>query len=207
MKRLIRIILSAACALAAISCNNAAEPAGNAVVDAIMARRSIRKYLDKPVEHEKLQQVVLCGINAPSGVNAQPWAIRVVEDPSFISGLTDIYKAAFPDAVSQDPDFKNMFRGAPNVIFVATPEGNGQLDAGMLAENMMLSAYSLGLGTCCLGGPLRFLQASPEAKPYIDRLAFPEGYVMQYILAIGYPDESPEARPRDEGKIAFVTAE
>ena len=207
MKRLIHIILSAACAFAALSCNNAAEPAGNAVVDAIMARRSIRKYLDKPVEHEKLQQVVLCGINAPSGVNAQPWAIRVVEDPSFISGLTDIYKAAFPDAVSRDPDFKNMFRNAPNVIFVATPEGNGQLDAGMLAENMMLSAYSLGLGTCCLGGPLRFLQASPEAKPYIDRLAFPEGYVMQYILAIGYPDESPEARPRDEGKIAFVTAE
>ena len=45
----------------------------NEVINTIMARRSIRKYLDKPVEHEKLEVIVKCGINAPSGVNRQPW--------------------------------------------------------------------------------------------------------------------------------------
>ena len=45
----------------------------NEVINTIMARRSIRKYHDKPVEHEKLEVIVKCGINAPSGVNHQPW--------------------------------------------------------------------------------------------------------------------------------------
>lgn len=205
MKRIANILTCAAVILAAVSCGSA--PKGNAVIENIMARRSVRKYLDKQVEHEKLAQIAMCGINAPSGSNSQPWEIRVVEDPSFISGLTAIYKAANPDAVSRDPGFKNMFRNAPNVIFVATPQGRGELDAGMLAENMMLSALSLGLGTCCLGGPLRFLLSSEEAKPYIGRLGFPEGYVIRYILAVGYPDESPDAKPRDESKVRFITPE
>ena len=52
----------------------------NPVIGAIMARRSVRKYLDKPVEHEKLLTLARCAINAPSGMNAQPWLVRVVED-------------------------------------------------------------------------------------------------------------------------------
>ena len=51
-------------------------PLDNPVTQAILARRSIRKYLDKPVEHEKLAYLVECGINAPSGSNRQPWVTR-----------------------------------------------------------------------------------------------------------------------------------
>ena len=106
--------------------------------------------------------------------------------------------------VSRDKDFKNMFRNAPNIICVATPKGDGQLDAGLLGENMMLTAQALGLGTCCLGGPVRFLNTSEEAKPYIDRLGFSEGYELLYILAIGYPDEQPDAKPRDASKVKYI---
>lgn len=106
--------------------------------------------------------------------------------------------------MSRDPDFKNMFRNAPNIICVATPKGRGQLDAGMLAQNMMLAAQSLGLGTCCLGGPVRFLISSEEAKPYLARLDFSPDYELLYILAVGYPDESPAAKPRDEGKVKYI---
>ena len=56
-------------------------PLDNPVTQAILARRSIRKYLDKPVEHEKLAYLVECGINAPSGSNRQPWVLRVVGKP------------------------------------------------------------------------------------------------------------------------------
>ena len=52
----------------------------NEVINNIMARRSVRQYLDKPVEHELLEVVVRAGINAPSGMNRQPWIVRVVED-------------------------------------------------------------------------------------------------------------------------------
>ncbi|MDO4160168.1 MAG: nitroreductase family protein [Prevotellaceae bacterium] len=176
----------------------------NDVIKTIMERRSIRKYLDKPVEHEKLEVIVKCGINAPNGMNKQPWAIRVVEDQSFINGVTELFKKANPDMVSRDKNFKNMFRNAPNIICIATPNGESSVDAGLLGENMILAAQSLGLGTCCLGGPVRFLNSSEEAKPYLEKLDIPEGYAINYIIAIGYPDETPAAKTRDESKVKFI---
>lgn len=177
----------------------------NPVVSTIMARRSVRQYLDKPVEHEKLEMVVRCGINAPSGMNQQPWIVRVVEDAALINQVTEVYKKENPEQVRRDPGFKNMFRNAPNLICVCTPTGGrGALDAGMLGENMMLAAQSMGLGTCCLGGPVRFLNSNAGAKFFLDRLDIPEGYQLNYILAIGYPDEQPEAKPRDASKVKFI---
>ncbi|MBQ5509741.1 MAG: nitroreductase family protein [Prevotella sp.] len=161
----------------------------NAVINAIMERRSIRKYLDKPVEHEKLEIVVRCRINAPSGMNRQPWIVRVVENQQLINDVTEVYKKENAEQVKRDPTFKNMFRNAPNLICVCTPKNGGDLDAGLLGENMMLAAQSLGLGTCCLGGPVRFLNSNPNAKFFLDKLDIPEGYQLNYILAIGYPDE------------------
>lgn len=176
----------------------------NAVINAIMERRSIRKYLDKPVEHEKLEIVVRCGINAPSGMNRQPWIVRVVENQQLINDVTEVYKKENAEQVKRDPTFKNMFRNAPNIICVCTPKNGGDLDAGLLGENMMLAAQSLGLGTCCLGGPVRFLNSNPNAKFFLDKLDIPEGYQLNYILAIGYPDESPAAKPRDASKVKYV---
>ena len=177
----------------------------NPVLSSIMARRSIRKYLDKPVEHEKLEVIVKCGINAPSGMNRQPWVVRVVEDQKLIADVTEVYKQANAEQVKRDKDFKNMFRNAPNLICVCTPaNGGGELDAGLLGENIMLAAQSMGLGTCCLGGPVRFLLSNEKCKFFLDRLDIPADYKLNYIIAIGYPDEQPEAKPRDASKVKFI---
>ena len=177
----------------------------NPVLSNIMARRSIRKYLDKPVEHAKLEVVVRAGINAPSGMNAQPWIVRVVEDQKLIADVNEVYKKANAEQVSRDKNFKNMFRNAPNLICVCTPaNGGGELDAGLLGENMMLAAQSIGLGTCCLGGPVRWLNTNADAKFFLERLDIPEGYKLNYILAIGYPDEQPDAKPRDASKAKYI---
>ena len=164
----------------------------NPVLTNMMARRSIRKYLDKPVEHAKLETVVKCGINAPSGMNRQPWIVRVVEDQKLIA---DVNEAAG----------RSQFYGAPALICVCTPaNGGGELDAGLLGENMMLAAQSLGLGTCCLGGPVRFLLSNEKCKFFLDRLDIPADYKLNYILAIGYPDEQPAAKPRDASKVKYI---
>ena len=164
----------------------------NPVLSNMMARRSIRKYLDKPVEHAKLEAVVTCGINAPSGMNAQPWIVRVVEDQKLIA---DVNQAAE----------RSLFYGAPALICVCTPvNGSGQLDAGLLGENMMLAAQALGVGTCCLGGPVRFLVSNEKCKFFLDRLDIPADYKLNYILAIGYPDEQPAAKPRDASKVKYI---
>ena len=164
----------------------------NPVLSNIMARRSVRKYLDKPVEHEKLEVIVKCGINAPSGMNRQPWIVRVVEDQKLIANVN---QAAG----------RSQFYGAPALICVCTPaNGGGELDAGLLGENMMLAAQTMGLGTCCLGGPVRFLLSNEKCKFFLDRLDIPADYKLNYILAIGYPDEQPEAKPRDATKVKYI---
>lgn len=174
------------------------------MIETILARRSIRKYTSQPVEREKLELIVKCGINAPSGMNKQPWAVRVVDDAAYIDGLTVLYTKANPKA-AEDPNFRNMFRNATAVIFIASPaDGSGQLDCGLLGENMLLAAQSLGLGTCCLGGPTRFMTDAPEAAPYLEKLGLPEDYKLLYAIGVGYPDESPEAKPRDESKVRFI---
>ena len=164
----------------------------NPVLSNMMARRSIRKYLNKPVEHEKLEAIVKCGINAPSGMNRQPWIVRVVEDQKLIA---DVNLAAE----------RSLFYDAPALICVCTPaNGGGELDAGLLGENMMLAAQSMGLGTCCLGGPVRFLVSNEKCKFFLDRLDIPADYKLNYILAIGYPNEAPNAKPRDASKLKFI---
>ena len=149
-----------------------ALPLDNPVTQAIMARRSIRKYLDKPVEHEKLAYLVECGINAPSGSNRQPWVLRVVENQELLAQVNDVFKQQNAKQVARDKGFKNLFRNAPNIILVCTPaKGGGEIDAGMLGQNIMLAAQSIGLGTCCLGGIVRFIQSDPKTEFFREALS------------------------------------
>ena len=152
-----------------------------------------------------MQTIVECGINAPNGMNKQSWAIRIVDNPEYINGITEAYKKANPKA-AEDPSFKNMFRNAPTVVFIAHDPAYdmSQIDCGLLGENMILSAWSMGIGSCCLGGPIRFMNTDPAAAEYLKRLEFPDGYKLLYCIAFGYPDESPAAKPRDMKKVKFI---
>ena len=177
----------------------------NQVIETIMTRRSIRQYKPQAVNRDTMQIILNCGINAPNGQNKQSWAIRVVDSPEYINGLTEVYKKKNPKVV-EDSSFKNMFRNAPTVVFIANDKSYdfSQVDCGLLGENMVLSAWSMGIGSCCLGSPVRFMLTEPEAADYLKRLDIPEGYELLYCIAFGYPDEAPAAKPRDAAKIKFV---
>lgn len=176
----------------------------NQVVETIMTRRSVRQYKPQAVEREKMQTIVECGINAPNAMNKQPWEVRVVDNADYIDGVTELYKKANPKA-AEDPAFKNMFRNAPTVVFVGhdTKSESSPFDCGLLAENMMISAWSMGIGSCCLGSPARFMK-TPEAAEYLQKLGFSEGYELLYCIGFGYPDEAPAAKPREAAKVKFV---
>ena len=180
------------------------QSASETVISNIMSRRSIRKYKPQPVGRDTMQTILSCGINAPNGQNLQSWAVRAVDSPDFISGITEIYLKENPQA-AEEPGFRNMFRNAPTVVFIANDPSYGmsQIDCGLLGGNMVLAAKSLGIGSCCLGGPARFMH-SPAAAGYLEQLGFSEGYELLYIIGFGYPDESPEARPRDWSKVKFI---
>ena len=175
------------------------------VIENIMARRSIRQYKPQPVNRDTMQIILNCGINAPNGQNKQSWAIRVVDNPEFINGITEVFKEKKPEE-KKSPSFKNMFRNAPTVVFIAndTSYDMSQIDCGLLGENMILAAQSMGIGSCCLGSPTRFMTETPEAAEYLKQLDIPEGYSLLYCIAFGYPDEAPAAKPRDASKIKFI---
>ena len=208
MKQIVITVILCATALIALRIAMPEQEKSSTVIEAIHARRSIRKYKDTPVEKQKLEQVTLAGIAAPNAMNRQAWAIRVVGSKEWIKRCTDAYLPTIQGTPMGDhlltPDFKNMFRNAPAVIFVAAePSAYAGVDCGILAQNMMLAAYELGLGTCCLGSPVGFMN-SKEGEPFLASLGLPEGYALQFAIAIGYPDETPEAKPRDTSKILFV---
>ena len=178
------------------------------VIDAIMARRSIRQYKETPVPRELLQKIAECGVNAPNAMNKQEWEVRIVDDAAYLNEVTELMKVDMPGFVNADaPGFRNGFRNATAIIAVACPDdpmGMTLLNVGLMGENMCLAAQELGLGTCIMAAPSVFMTTNEKAKPYLDKLGFSEGYKLRYVLGVGYPDEAPAAKPRDLSKIKFV---
>lgn len=214
MKQVVRILSASIIAIAATlcgcseSCRQEAQPAkptnsSEAVIATIMSRRSVRNYLPQPVGRDTMEIITFCGIQAPNAMNKQGWEVRVVDSPEFLNGLTKLFVAENPQ-MAEAPGFRNMFRNAPTVVFIAAPEGDyAGVDCGLLGENMILTAWSMGIGSCCLGGPVRFMKTEAAAD-YLKRLNFSEGYTLLYAIGFGHPAESPEAKPRDDTKIAFI---
>lgn len=176
----------------------------NATIETIMARRSIRKYKDTPVSRETLNTILECGINAPNGQNKQSWEVRVIDNPALLNEMTEAMAAAHPDIPAEFA--KGCFRGAPVMVFIARDLSYdfSAYDCGLMAENIMLSAWSMGVGSICLGSPVRFLIDNDVCKPYVEKLGFSEGYELCLCVGLGYADEAPAAKPRNKEKIKFV---
>ena len=200
----LNILLAGLCLAGVISCKQAPVETcdkADAVIENIMARRSIRKYKEGPVARETMQTILECGINAPSGQNKQSWEVRVVDNPETMNEIISLMAAGNPAA---DPGMiKGCFRGCPTMIFIANDPSYdfSVIDCGLLSQNIMLSGHALGVGSVCLGSPVRFLRNAPEA---LAKLGFSEGYTPVICIGMGYPDEAPEAKPRDFGKVKFV---
>lgn len=184
------------------SATTTADSLNNEVIETIMARRSIRVYKPQAVEQEKLKRLVECGVYAPNGMALESWEVRVVEDPKFIARMDSLYqdyskKNGMPE--------RHATYGAPVIMFVAYDKNYSlsQVDCGLFGGNVMLAAQSLGLGTCCLGGICRFLTL-PEASELYKQLELPDTHNLLFAIAIGYPDQAPEAKPRNMNKIKWI---
>ena len=200
-----RFILACACLVLAASCCHAPEgEETNAVIETIMSRRSIRKYKDVPVSRDTLDIIMKCGINAPSGQNKQSWEVRIIDSPALMDEMKEAMAAGHP---GMNPEMaKGCFRGAPVMVFIARDPlyDFSAYDCGLLAENIMLSAWSLGVGSICLGSPVRFLTDNEACKPQLDKLGFSEGYELCLCVGLGYADEAPDAKPRKTEKVKYI---
>lgn len=182
-------------------CMEKSECKSAAVIDNMMSRRSIRNYKQQAVPREVLNRIMECGINAPNGQNKQSWEVRVVENPELQNEIKALMATVGGERAA------GCFYNAPVWVFIARDKGYdfSAYDCGLLAENMMLSANALGVGTVCLGSPVRYILMAEGNEQVLSKLGFSEGYELSLCISMGYPEgEMPEAKPRDFGKVKYI---
>ena len=154
----------------------------------IYKRKSIRKYLDKPVEEEKLNKVLDAARIAPSAVNFQPWTFYVIRDKYMKEKFKEVYA-------------KEWFYTAPviicgfydrNVSYKRRHDGRefGEVDVTIALDHLILAAHALGLGTCWIG-------AYQEEK-LKELLGVPDNMVPVCLTPLGYPAEEGRDKNRKE---------
>lgn len=157
------------------------------MIDAILARRSIRKYTGQPVSPEQVRTLLEAGMAAPSGRNLKPWHFVVVTKREKLDALGDVTKAWA------------MLREAPLAIVVcgdpSISEKYWDQDSIAATENILIAASMLGLGGVWLG-------CHPDSErmaPVRSVLGIPDGIVPITVLSMGHPAEEKEARTQYDG--------
>ncbi len=173
--------------------------------EAIRTRRSIRKYLDKPVEEEKLQAVLEAVRLAPSWANMQCWRMVVVKDKSLrqqVSELSFVESYFSPKGYKSNPSKKALAEAPVVIVLCADPAQSGAIwdqnyylvDCGIAAENLMLAARGQGLGSVFVG--------IFEEEKLKSLLGIPASIKIVGLFPLGYPTEEkkdgPPRKPLDE---------
>lgn len=170
----------------------------NEIFKNIYERRSIRNYRPDAVPDDAIKEIIRAGIFAPSAMNVQPWKFVVIRNREMIKRLSDKAKELWIEQSKnmQSPDLQrladlvsvptyNLFYNAPLLIMIfADPRGfMPQVDCAMAAENMMLAARSLGLGSCWIG----LAQPLERVSSIMKELGVPEKHRLVGSLIFGFP--------------------
>lgn len=183
------------------------------VMHAINGRRSIRNYTAAPVEQNIIDRLLHSAIQAPSAMNSQPWAFAVLEGTEVLKSYSDQAKkyllsnaAQYPPTfkkyrvILNKPDF-NIFYNAPALLIICAKMNSPySAEATSLAvQNIMLTAYSLGLGTCWIGFAVDLFNSANIKQ----ELNIPENYQVVAPVTIGYPKKNPPAVIKKDPKIFY----
>jgi len=166
--------------------------------EAIRTRRSIRKYMDKPVEDEKLREVLESVRMAPSWANYQCWRLVVVKDKAMkeqISALSYVESYFAPKGYKANPAMKALAEAPVVIVLCAEPAQSGVIwgqtyylvDVGLAAQTMMLAARGLGLGTVFVG--------VYDEEKLKNVLGIPATIRIVGLFPLGYPVEDKKAGP------------
>lgn len=186
----------------------------NEVVNAIIERRSVRKYKPDPISAEDRDEIIKAGLYAASSKNTQPWHLTVVENPGTIAALTEQAKAAILRAgvkkyegLAKSPKYTVNYGNAPIFIIVAADPALSSCpaeDCSQVLANMFLAAHSLGIGSCWIN-QLCPIADEPGFRAFITELGVPPECKIYGAACFGYADGAhPHAPPRREGTVNIV---
>ncbi len=157
------------------------------LIDLVLSRRSIRRYEQKNIPEEVLQQILEAGRQAPSAANRQPIRFVVVTDQNLVKSLCDTLVTRFvksaPVIIAGCADVKSFLTGKWAVV-----------DATIAMQNMVIAAWALGIGSCWIG-------ACNEEKVK-KLLKIPDRWKFVALLTLGFPGEQP--KPRNKKQFADI---
>lgn len=180
------------------------------LTDAIFHRRAVRRYSAQQVKSETVQKLLLAVAEAPSAMNQQPWAFGVFHGRKRLLDYSErakrhlvaTYPATFElhsrSELYENPTY-DLFREAYTLIVIYATHGrlNPNEDCCLAAENLLLAAYGMGLGTCPIGFARTWLDLLETKR----ELEVPEHYAAVFPLVVGYPAGLTEPTPRDEPNV------
>lgn len=187
----------------------------NPVISNIKTRRSVRDYADRPVSNEVIESIIDAGIHAPTGLGMPPWRFVVIKDKAIMKQMSNHCKPKLLkqlEGVNIDAavQFKNMlktekfdiFYNAPVLIIVLGNKNapTADFDCSMCAQNLMLAAHSMGLGSCWIGTAC-LVQENPEM---LNKLKIPADFKVVAPIIFGYAGNVPAAPPRNEPVITWL---
>lgn len=172
----------------------------NTTINDIITRRSVKKYLDKPVATELIEEIVKAGTYAPTGRNMQSPIILAITNKQLRDRLSEINAEIL--GAKSDP-----FYGAPVVLVVLAKKDvrTRVYDGSVVMENLMLAAHSLGLGSCWIHRAKETFEQE-EFKQLLCALGVTDEYEGIGNCIIGYaaPDALKPQPPRKENYVVWV---
>jgi nitroreductase len=180
---------------------------------AILGRRAVREYTGQSVDEQTILHIVQDAVQAPSAVNQQPWLFTVVRDQAILNKLSEKSKAhmlatAAPDGRDdhfkshlENPDFQ-IFYHAPVLIVISAARQDRWCaeDCALAAENLMLSAFESGLGSCWIGFAQGFL-STDEGKSLLE---VADNAIPVAPIIVGYPKHVPDPVARKAPVVHWV---
>ncbi|WP_139652967.1 nitroreductase family protein [Raoultibacter phocaeensis] len=157
----------------------------NSTVETVLARRSIRSFVDKPLPHDELETIAICAKHAPSANNRQEWMFFVIEDRNRTAKLAAVIGEAMGRATY------DMYK--PQALIMVAHKKDapfGREDDGCAMENIMLAAQSFGIGSVWIN-QLQGLCEIPAVRAHLTELGVPEDYEVHGMAALGYAAKEP----------------
>lgn len=180
----------------------------NKTIDDIIARRSVKKYLDRPVPKDLVEKVAVAGTYAPSGMNKQSPIILAVTNKEMRDRLSRInLEIVTGNHLTTSSGHSDPFYGAPVVLVVLAKKevGTRVYDGSLVMENLMIAAQSLGLSSCWIHRAKETFETE-EGREILRELHIPDEYegIGNCILGYAAPDALKPQAPRKENYITWV---